>query len=94
MTALVSRFPPVVTGLVTRLALRRLPRLDRGRLLDRLPPPEYRPDADEDQLFGQTSLGGVLLRIAGVDQESEYAICRGVAERLLGRVPDPGELQL
>jgi hypothetical protein len=87
MTDLLPSLPGRVSGLIPR----RLPKLDRGRLLDRLPPAEYRPDADADQLFDQTSLGRVLLMIAGVDQETEYALCRAVAERLLGSVPDPGE---
>ncbi|MGW0138121.1 hypothetical protein [Streptomyces calvus] len=63
---------------------------DRAALLDRLPPVEHRPAADEDQLFEQASLARVLLLMAQVDQETEYQLCRRLAEHALGSVPDPG----
>ncbi|TLQ42084.1 hypothetical protein [Streptomyces marianii] len=64
---------------------------DHGGLLDRLPPVEHRPAADEDQLFEQASLARVLLLMVKVDQESEYLLCRELAEHALGAVPEPGE---
>lgn len=64
---------------------------DHGGLLDRLPPVEHRPAADEDQLFEQASLARVLLLMAKVDQEAEYLLCRRLAEHALGTVPEPGE---
>ncbi|MBQ0983775.1 hypothetical protein KBZ10_04400 [Streptomyces sp. F63] len=65
---------------------------DHRELLDRLPPVEYRPAADEDQLFEQASLARVLLLMVKVDQEAEYLLCRELAEHALGTVPEPGEL--
>ncbi|MFG2717442.1 hypothetical protein ACGFW5_03910 [Streptomyces sp. NPDC048416] len=64
---------------------------DHAALLDRLPPVEHRPAADEDQLFEQSSLARVLLLMVKVDQEAEYLLCRELAEHALGAVPDPGE---
>ncbi|MEU0386113.1 hypothetical protein [Streptomyces chartreusis] len=65
---------------------------DRAALLDRLPAVESRPAADEKQLFEQSGLARVLLLMAKVDQESEYLLCRQLAEHALGTVPDPGEV--
>ncbi|MFF5515510.1 hypothetical protein [Streptomyces coeruleorubidus] len=65
---------------------------DRAALLDRLPAVESRPAADEKQLFEQAGLARVLLLMAKVDQESEYLLCRRLAEHALGTVPDPGEV--
>ena len=65
---------------------------DRAALLDRLPAVESRPAADEKQLFEQAELARVLLLMAKVDQESEYLLCRRLAEHALGTVPDPGEV--
>jgi hypothetical protein len=79
---------------MTRNVPRRRRLLDRGRLLDRLPPLEYRQASEDERLFDQASLARVLLVMVGVDQESEYQLCREVAERALGSVPDPGEIAL
>ncbi|MFJ8464417.1 hypothetical protein [Streptomyces swartbergensis] len=65
---------------------------DRAALLDRLPAVESRPAADEQQLFEQAGLVRVLLLMTKVDQESEYLLCRRLAEHALGAVPDPGEV--
>ncbi|WP_406503500.1 hypothetical protein [Streptomyces sp. NBC_00212] len=70
---------------------RKHPQADRAGLLDRLPPVEHKPAADEDQLFEQSSLARVLLLLVKVDQEAEYLLCRELAEHALGTVPDPGE---
>ncbi|GAA2785384.1 MULTISPECIES: hypothetical protein [Nonomuraea] len=64
-------------------------RLDRERLLDRLEPVTHRPQPDDQRLFEQSSIGRVLLLLVKVDQEQEYQLCRDVAERVLGHVPDP-----
>ncbi len=79
---------------MTSIVPRRRRQLDRGRLLDRLLPLEYRPASEDERLFDQASLARVLLVMVGVDQESEYQLCREVAERALGSVPDPGEIAL
>ncbi len=72
----------------------RIDAVDRQRLLDRLPPIEFQPTRDEERLFDQASLARVLLLMVGADQESEYHLCRQVAQRALGRVPDPEEMPL
>jgi hypothetical protein len=79
---------------MTSLVPRRRGLLDRARILDRLPPLEYRQTPEEERLFDQASLARVLLVMAKVDQESEYRLCREVAEHALGSVPDPGEIAL
>jgi hypothetical protein len=79
---------------MTSLVPRRRGLLDRARMMDRLPPLEYRQTPEEERLFDQASLARVLLVMAAVDQESEYRLCREVAEQALGSVPDPGEIAL
>jgi hypothetical protein len=68
------------------------PRLDRGELVRRLPPIEYRRAPDEQQLFDEASLPTSLPLMLELDQEAEYLLCREVAERALGSVPAPHEL--
>lgn len=70
---------------------RRMRPVGLDRLLDRLPPVEYRPAADSDRLFEEASIGKTLLLMLRVNQESEYLICRAVAEHALGSVPEPDE---
>jgi hypothetical protein len=74
------------------LALGRGRTADRGALLDRLPRVEHQPEADEEQLFEQAGLARVLMLLVKVNQESEYLLCRELAEHALGAVPDPGEM--
>jgi hypothetical protein len=68
------------------------PELDRERLVQRLPPVEYRRAADEQQLFDEASLPRSVPLMLKIDQEAEYLLCREVAERALGSVPDPDDL--
>ena len=77
--------------LAGRLPWRRRP-VDPAPLLDRLPPVEYETAADEDKLFEQTSIARALLLMLKIDQESEYLICRRLAEHALGYVPEPADL--
>lgn len=65
------------------------PQLDRERLVRRLPPVEYHRAPDEQQLFDETSLPTSLPLMLKLDQEAEYLLCREVAKRVLGFVPDP-----
>ena len=102
-----ARLAALTPGRVVRPALTRLferyPRLaalapwldggsDLAGLLDRLPPVEHRPAADEDSLFEQASLARALLLLVKVDQDAEYLLCRQLAEHALGSVPDPGPI--
>jgi hypothetical protein len=58
----------------------------------RLPPVEYHRAPDERQLFDEASLPASLPLMLELDQEAEYLLCREVAERALGSVPDPDDL--
>lgn len=78
---------------------RRLPRwrrdrLERDSLVGYLSSIDYEPDADEQQLFEQAGLGGVLPLLLGLDQDLEFALCHDVALHRLGTDPDPGPLPL
>jgi hypothetical protein len=93
MTRIVPRPPTGArSGLMAGLLPWRSRAADRAALLDRLPPVEHRPAADEEQLFEQAGLAQVLLLMVKVDQEAEYRLCRELAEHALGSVPDPGEV--
>lgn len=70
----------------------RSPGLDRERLVALLPEVEYRRAPDEQQLFDEASLPASLPLMLKLDQEAEYLLCREVAERALGSVPEPDSL--
>ena len=70
---------------------RRMRPVDLDGLLDRLPPVEYRAAADNDRLFEEVSIAKALLLMLHVNQESEYLLCRELAEHALGSVPEPDE---
>jgi hypothetical protein len=53
---------------------------------------EYRRAPDEQQLFDEASLPASLPLMLKLDQEAEYLLCREVAERALGSVPEPDSL--
>ncbi|GGY00901.1 hypothetical protein GCM10010358_63560 [Streptomyces minutiscleroticus] len=84
-----SRRPGTPSRLLSALRPARRHGADPAGLLDRLPPVEHRPAADEDELFQQAPLGQVLLLMVRIDQETEYRLCRDLAEHALGSVPDP-----
>ena len=67
--------------------------LDKKALLERLERIKHEPEADrQEDAARQMNLASVLLELAGVSHESEYALCRNVAEHLLGEVPEPDEI--
>jgi hypothetical protein len=68
------------------------PVLDRERLVGLLPPVEYRRAPAEQQLFDEASLPASLPLMLKLDQEAEYLLCREVALRALGSVPEPDSL--
>ncbi|WP_410631592.1 hypothetical protein [Amycolatopsis sp. cmx-4-83] len=53
---------------------------------------EYRRAPDEQQLFDEASLPASLPLMLKLDQETEYLLCREVAARALGYVPEPESL--
>ena len=75
-----------------RTAWTRPPSVDRDRLVGLLPPVEYHRETDERQLFDEAALPAALPLMLKLDQEAEYLLCRAVAERALGSVPEPEAL--
>jgi len=68
---------------------------DRTRWLERLREmrvAEKDFEATEDAALTRVSLGSSLLALAQIDHEHEYALCRSVAEHLLGAVPEPEDV--
>jgi len=67
--------------------------LNKMELIKRLDPIKYEKEEERDEeQFRQMSLAGALLALAGIDHEREYALCRAVAEHLLGKVAEPDEV--
>ena len=67
--------------------------LDKNKLLKKLDRIEYSPDSKTgDEPLSRMSLAGSLLALAGIDHDSEYALCAKVARHLLGSVPEPDEI--
>lgn len=54
---------------------------------------DLKTDAPEDQLE-QMSLASALLALAEINHEQECALCRTLAEHLLGEVPEPDDADL
>jgi hypothetical protein len=68
-------------------------RLDRRALLERLKPvdPEQQLSTELGDLQN-ISLAAVLLNLAQIDHETEYTLCRTVAEHLVGELHEPETL--
>jgi len=70
-------------------------KLEKRELLQKLEPIELKAeDEAEDTVLEEMSLARSLLKLAEIDHEHEYSLCRSVAERLLGKVPEPDELEI
>jgi len=65
-------------------------RLDRQELLTRLDRIEQVPSVDADEL-DRDNLARAVLSLAGLDQDTEYLLCRQVAGHLLGHDPGAAE---
>lgn len=69
--------------------------LNKRALLERLPRIEYtKPENRDGERFDQVSLSGALLMLAEISHESEFGLCRSVAEHLLNEVPEPDDTVL
>jgi hypothetical protein len=69
--------------------------LNKKELLGRLEEIPYKPgDKSEGDVLEEMSLARSLLKLAGIDHEREYSLCRSVAEKLLEKVPEPDELEI
>jgi len=74
---------------------RRSPReLDKRKLLERLPAIDPKEELEGEEEAQQVSLSTALLMLAEIDHEHEYALCRGVAEHLLGEAHEPEDVDL
>ena len=70
-------------------------KLEKRELLKKLEALEFKPeDEAEDTVLEEMSLARSLLKLAEIDHEREYSLCRSVAERLLEKVPEPEELEI
>ena len=69
-------------------------RINKDKLLEDLDEVKYeqKPE-DSRQKLSRVSLGVALLTLARITPEDEYNTCRAVAERLLGEVPAPPEIE-
>ncbi|HEX3657503.1 MAG TPA: hypothetical protein VHV55_17060 [Pirellulales bacterium] len=68
--------------------------LNRRRLLERLEAIKYEPEERKQDEFEQLSLANTLLGLAKINHEQEYEACRGVAQHVLGTVPEPSDDEL
>lgn len=68
---------------------------DTAAWLERLDPVKVEePEAGREVDLRRISLASALLKLAEIDHEHEYTLCRSVAEHLLGAVPEPDDIGL
>lgn len=69
--------------------------LDRMALLERLERVKYEKEEGREQgQMEQMSFAASLLLLAEINHEREYALCRDVAEHLLGEAPEPDDADI
>jgi hypothetical protein len=70
-------------------------KLTNAQLLEHLKKVTFEEDKKEgiDEL-SRVSMADSLLMLAELDHESEYNICRAIAQHLLGEVPEPDDADL
>jgi hypothetical protein len=68
--------------------------IDKNELVAKLPIDEEKLHGDEPMTLDQMSLARSLLKLAEINEDRVYQLCRSVAERLLDRVPEPDEIDL
>ena len=68
-------------------------RLTRMQMLERLERITFE-DSKKDRAdeLGQVSIADSLLMLAELDHEREYKMCRDIAQHLLGKVPEPDDV--
>ena len=67
---------------------------DRAALIGRLEAIRYEPGKDsEDAMLEEMSMAKSLLKLAEIDHEKEYMLCRSLAEHLLTTVPEPEDME-
>lgn len=67
-------------------------RLDKTKVVATLEISTEDMDKADDLTMEQMSLARSMLKLADINQEKEYLLCRALAEKLLGKVPEPEEL--
>ena len=69
--------------------------LDRMKLIERLARIQREKSEDrKHENLDSMGFAASLLALAGIDHEREYTLCRSLAERLLGKVPEPDDDEL
>ena len=69
--------------------------IDKKKLLNALEPIPPPPKADAaEELFNRMSISAALPALTEIDIEREYRLCHSVAEHLLGKVPEPEQVEL
>jgi len=67
--------------------------IDKTGLLKKLGKIKYEPKkGSEDAMIEEMSMAKSLLKLAQIDHEKEYSLCRSVADHLLEDVPEPEEI--
>ena len=67
----------------------------KTELMQRLKETDYHAEKDsENQMFEEMSMAKALLKLAHIDHEKEYHLCRSVAGHLLKTVPEPEEMNV
>jgi hypothetical protein len=70
------------------------PELDKKKLVSSLEVSDDGMDGDDGLSMDRMSLGLSLLKLANIDQEQEFQLCRALAKHLLAKVPEPEEIDL
>jgi hypothetical protein len=68
--------------------------LNKQKLLSDLAVDTKDLEKADDVPLEQMSLARSFLKLADINQEKEYLLCRNLAARLLGKVPEPEELDI
>jgi hypothetical protein len=68
--------------------------VDKTVLVAKLAIDEEKLCSAEELALDQMSLPVSILKLADIDEDSLYQLCRSVAERLLDQVPEPEEIDL
>jgi hypothetical protein len=67
----------------------------RRSLLERLERVTYQPKPEEgDTEMDRTRLDSAVLHLARIDHDTEYLLCRAVAQHLMGSIPEPDDTEL
>jgi hypothetical protein len=70
-------------------------KVNKEKLLQALPEIRYEKGKEAQRNFlEKMSMDRALLALLRIDHEHEYALCRSLAEHILGSVPEPDEIDI